>query len=301
MFAMIAPGILLFSVFFGVVGLFVGMGPFVTGGAVGLAVSLVGLVLGYLKARRNAALDALGVAVQAAYSKRERARTVIWGELPVRIVCIGQWPELYRGREFRSDWFVDRRGAVEEMPRQLTVMVSPDRPARYHVDLRPFAVRRHFGWRALWMPAAIMAVALVATVFTTLSVGEGPQALRPPSAAGAVQAKGRLLGQWSFQASACKSGAPQGFSGVSVFDADKPDQQLTLIRDKVQGDILDADIPGQDKDLRFLPHACSMLKAELRPMDSVVNHVTNLEGRLDAECQANGEQLSAHVTFQLCH
>jgi hypothetical protein len=35
-------------------------------------------------------------------------------------------------------------------------------------------------------------------------------------------------------------------------------------------------------------------------MTSVLNRVTNLEGRLDAECQAYGDQVSAHNTFQSC-
>jgi hypothetical protein len=240
MFAMMAPGLFLFSVFFGAVGLFIGMWPFVVFGAIGLPISLVGLIFGYLKDRRNAALDTSGVTVQATYSKREWAKTVIWGEMPVRFVCVGEVPEQYRGAVFRSDWFVDPQGGVEEMPHRLTVMVAPGRPERYHVDLRPFGVRRHFGWRALWIPATLMASGLLVIVFSTLSVGEGPQALRPPAARGTVAASGHTLGQWSFQASACKSGTPRGFSGVSVFDTTRPDQQLTLIRDPVKGDVIDA-------------------------------------------------------------
>jgi hypothetical protein len=86
-----------------------------------------------------------------------------------------------------------------------------------------------------------------------------------------------------------------------VLDVDNPGQQLTLIRDPVKGDVLDADIPGQEKDFRFFASDCSLLRSELRPMRSMVNRVTNLEGSLDAECEAYGNRLSAHITFQLCH
>ncbi len=36
-------------------------------------------------------------------------------------------------------------------------------------------------------------------------------------------------------------------------------------------------------------------------MNSMVNNITNLQGYLDAECAADGANISAHITFQTCH
>ena len=302
MFAMAAPGVFLFSAFFGFIGLFVGMESFVIGAGVGMTAGLIGLVRAYQRGRLIRQLDATGVAVRARCGRRERAGVRIWDRTPVRYVCVGEAPEPFRGVVFRSDWFVDRRGDFQDLPHTLTVMVAPDRADLYHVQLRPFeASSTQFGWRALVVPGAIMTVAGVAVVLSTLAVGEGPRELRPTQAGGLVAASGHALGTWSFEASRCSSGQARGFLGVSVFDAGHPDQQLTLIRDRLRGDVLDADIPGHDGSFRFVPGDCTVFDAGLRTMDSVVNRVTNLEGRLDAECEAYGDRLSAHVTFQFCH
>ena len=302
MLAIAVPGILLFSVCFGFIGLFVGIESFVVAAGAGLAVGFFGLVREHLRRRSARSLASTGIAVCARCDRRERAGIKIWDATPVRYVCVGEAPEPFRGVTFRSDWFVDRRGDFQELPGLLTVMVTPDRPDRYHVVLRPFEVSStRFGWRALIVPAGIMALGLTAVITGTLAVGEGPRGLRPTQAEGQVAASGHALGTWSFQASNCSSGQARSFLGVSVFDADHSDQQLTLVRDRAQGDVLDADIPGQDKTFRFLPGDCAVFNAELRPMSSVVNRITNMEGRLDAECEAYGDRLSAHVTFQLCH
>lgn len=302
MLAMAVPGILLFSGFFGVVGLFVGMKLFVVGAGAGLAVGFFGLGREHLRRRSVRSLAANSVAVRARCDRRERAGVKIWDVTPVRYVCVGESPEPFRGVMFRSEWFVDRRGDFQELPDRLTVLVAPGRPDRYHVVLRPFEVSStRFGWRAAIVPAGIMALGLIAITVGTLAVGEGPRGLRPVQARGQVSASGHALGTWSFQASGCSSGEARSFFGVSVFDGDHPDQQLTLVRDRVQGYVLDADIPGQDKSFRFRPGDCAVFHAEMRPMGSVVNRITNLEGRLDAECEAYGDRLSAHVTFQLCH
>ena len=302
MLAMAVPGILLFSVFFGFVGLFVGMKFFVVAAGAGLAASSFGLAREHLRRRSVRSLASIGTAVSARCDRRERAGIKIWGATPVRYVCIGEAPEPFHGATFRSDWFVDRRGDFQELPDLLTVMVTPERPDRYHVVLRPFEVSStRFGWRALIVPAGIMALGLTAIITGTLAVGEGPRGLRPEQAEGQVTASGHALGTWSFQASSCSSGEARRFFGVSVFDADHSDQQLTLVRDRAQGDMLDVDIPGQDKTFRFLPGDCAVFNAELRPMNSVVNRITNMEGRLDAECEAYGDRLSAHITFQSCH
>jgi hypothetical protein len=198
MFVMASPGLLLFSLLFGAVGLFIGIWPFVGGAVIGLLAGFAGLIFGHVKLRRDARLDASGVTVQAGHLKRERASIQLWGTTPVRVVCVGESPEPYRGAVFRSDWFVDPRGGFEDMPDHITVMVAPGHPDRYHVDLRSFEIQRHFGWHALWVPAAMIAMALPAIIFGTLSVGEGPQALRPPMAQGMVSASGHALGQWSF-------------------------------------------------------------------------------------------------------
>jgi hypothetical protein len=44
-----------------------------------------------------------------------------------------------------------------------------------------------------------------------------------------------------------------------------------------------------------------LFNADKRLMRSAVDRVSNMEGRLDAECEAYVDGLSAHVTFQLGH
>jgi len=88
---------------------------------------------------------------------------------------------------------------------------------------------------------------------------------------------------------------------VLLYGASTHDPQLALIRDAAVGDILDAMVEREHRVRRFVARDCRVLKVDLKPMDSAVNRVTNLEGELDAECDAAGDQLSAHVTFQFCH
>jgi len=149
--------------------------------------------------------------------------------------------------------------------------------------------------------AAITTVGMISVVFATLAVGEGPAGLRPFAARGTVAAEGPRVGTWSFAPDACRSGAPKGIDGVLLYDASAHDPQLALILDAAVGDVLDARVEREDRTRRFLASDCRVLKVDLRPMDSAVNRVTNLQGQLDAKCEAAGDRLSARVTFQFSH
>jgi hypothetical protein len=46
---------------------------------------------------------------------------------------------------------------------------------------------------------------------------------------------------------------PRGFFAASVFDADNPDKQRALVCDRLQGDLLGADIPRHDSSVRLFP------------------------------------------------
>ncbi len=78
-----------------------------------------------------------------------------------------------------------------------------------------------------------------------------------------------------------------------LYDASTHDPQLALIRDAAAGDVLDAMVEREHRIRRFLAMDCHVLKVDLRPMDSVVNRVTNLKGELDAECKASDDRPSA--------
>lgn len=301
MFAMSAPGLVLFGLFFSIVGVMVGMGPFLAAGLL-VPIGLFGMLQEWAHVRWIGRLRDDSIPVRARVTGRQLGNVKIWGVTPVRLLCAGAAPSTGREVVYRSDWYLRPAGWIEELPSSVMVLIDPARPARYHVDLKPFGVKdSRIGLKWLLFPAGVMAVGLILTISTTLAVGEGPPGLRRPQASGTVVADGRVVGHWSLAANACSSGQPKSFYGVSIFDREAPDQQLTLIHDPVAGDVIDADIPGQDKDARFLPRDCPVLKSELRRMGSVVNRVDNLEGRLDAECKTFDDRLSVHVKFQLCH
>lgn len=302
MWAMCAPGMVLMGTAFGVIGLFIGMGMFVVLGWGIAAVGLAGIVRELLHLRTIRRLRAVSVPVAARVATREWARIAIFDVTPIRLTCTGSAPGRFQGETYRTDWHKpggEKCGTAHDL---VTVLVDPTRPSRYHVDLSSFGVRdSRLDLRPLLIPVALVALALASVVVMTLMVGEGPAGLRARAATGTVVAEGHALGRWSFEANGCVSGAHKIFNGVSVFDRRNPDQQLTLIRDPVAGDVIDADIPGQDKDFRFFAKDCRVLSAALEPMDSVYNRVRNVEGHLDAECRAVGNALRAHVTFRLCH
>ena len=302
MMAMAAPGLVLFSLFFGFVGLFVGADFFILPAALGLVIGVALITREALRLRRIRQLQDHGVVVQARTERRERASVRIMGMTPVRLVCTTLAPARFSGTTYRSDWYARPGAGIEDLPSSVMVLVDPSRPGRYHVDLRSFGVpTSRLDWRSQIVTAAIMTVGLVSVVFGTLAVGEGPAGLRPFAARGSVAAEGPRVGTWSFTPDTCRSGAPKGIDGALLYDASTHDPQLALIRDAAAGDVLDAMVEREHRTKRFFASDCRVLKVDLRPMDSAVNRVTNLEGEIDAECEAAGDRLSAHVTFQFCH
>jgi hypothetical protein len=301
MFAMASPALVLFGLFFGAVGVVVGLSPFLAAGLM-VPVGLFGIVLEVMRVRWIQRIRTDGIKLEARVTGRERGKLAIWGITPVRLVCVGLGAAAESGGVYRSDWYLRATGSIEALPAEVTVLIDPARAGRFHVDLKPFGVKdSRLNLKLLLLPLALVAIGLIVTTVTTFNVGEGPTGLRKPQASGTVVAAGQNLGHWSLAANGCISGQRKSFSGVSIFNDKNPDQQITLIQDPVAGEVIDADIPGQDKDARFFPRDCPGLKAELRPMGSVVNRVTNLEGRLDAECKTFNDSLSVHVAFQFCH
>ncbi len=207
MIAMAAPGLVLFSLFSGFVGLFVGAAFFILPATLGLVVGLVLIAREALRGRWIRQLQERGVVVQARTERRERASVRIMGTTPVRIVCTALIPARFSGTTYRSDCYARPAASTEESPSSVTVLVDPSRPARYHVDLRSFGVpTSRLNWRSQILTAAIMTIGLASVVFGTLAVGEGPAGLRPFAARGTVAAEGPRVGTWSFAPNACRSG-----------------------------------------------------------------------------------------------
>ena len=195
MMVMAAPGLVLFSMFFGFVGLFVGAAFFVRPAALGLMVGVALIAREALRVHWIQKLQEVGVVVQARTDRRERASLRIIGLTPVRIVCTALAPARFGGTVYRSDWYVRPAASIEELPSSVTVLIDLFRPERYHVDLRSFGVpTSRLDWRSQVMTAVIMTVGLVSVVFGTLAGGEGPAGLRPFAARGTVAAEGPRVG-----------------------------------------------------------------------------------------------------------
>ncbi len=116
MMAMAAPGLVLFSLFFGFVGLFVGAAFFLLPAALGLVVGAALIAREALRVRWIRRLQQGGIAVQARTERRERASVRIMDMTPVRLVCTALAPAPFGGTVYRSDWYARPAASIEDLP-----------------------------------------------------------------------------------------------------------------------------------------------------------------------------------------
>lgn len=302
------PGLAALLMAFGAVGVFIGMLPFILVGIAGLVLALYGLSCALLRTSRAAYLRRNGVLAEARLDRIKRDMSW-WSTRPyqaIEIICTCESPERFNGLVVHSGMFIDYDHLADAPPARFVVRIDPDQPKRYDIDLAEYGIPpsriRFFRMaRTSFAFAAVGIVVLGFAIYSTLQAGLGPTAFRPDPADGTVVASGRILHDWSMKPNACTSGAVDGFRGVYLFNTQNPDQKITLIDDRMAGSELDADIPGQHQHFRFFPTDCKLFNLNLTPMNSIVNNITNLQGRLDADCTADGANISAHVTFQTCH
>jgi hypothetical protein len=302
------PGIAALLIFFGAVGIVIGMLPFILAGVAGVVLALYGLSYALLRTRRAAYLRHNGVLAEARLDRIKRD-TSGWNTKPYRtidIICTCVSPARFSGQVVHSGMFIDYDNLAESPPAKFIVKIDPNHTKRYYLDLTaygipPSRIQLFRMTRFSFVFVAVGIVALGITICSSLQVGMGSAAFRADQASGTVVASGGILHDWSMKPNACTSGAVDGFHGVYLFSTQNPNQQISLIGDRVAGDELDADIPEQDKHFRFFQADCKVFSLNLVPMSSMVNNVTNLQGHLDAECAATGANISVHVTFRTCH
>ncbi len=308
MLKILFPGLAALLIAFGAMGVFIGMPPFILAGVAGLVLALYGLSCALLRTRRAAYLRHSGVLAEARLDQIKKD-TSAWSTRPywaIDIICTCVSPERFKGLVVHSGMFIDYDNLADSPPSKFTVRIDPDHTKRHYIDLTEYGVPpsriRFFRMaRSSFVFVAGAIVVLGFSIYSTLHAGLGPTAFRPDQATGTVVASGSILHDWSMNPNTCTSGAVDGFHGVNLSNSQNPGQQITLIDDRVAGDELDADIPGQGKHFRFFPRDCKVFSLNLTPMSSIVNNITNLQGRLDAECTADGANVSAHVTFKTCH
>ncbi len=110
MMAIAAPGLVLLSLFFGFVGLFVGAAFFVPPAALGLVIAVALIDGEALRVRWIRQLQDHGVVVQARTERRELVSVRIMGMTPVRVVCTALIPRAVQRNDLSQRLVCPSRG-----------------------------------------------------------------------------------------------------------------------------------------------------------------------------------------------
>jgi hypothetical protein len=144
--------------------------------------------------------------------------------------------------------------------------------------------------------AALALLALSAPACATTQVaGAGP-------AGPAVEQATLTFGRQSYQIDACTSGDLLQFLGVDLADQ-KAGAIARLVMDPIDGPRLKVVVRGAEEGSVVLARdQCSLLDADVRPTNWVVNTVRAVSGYVNAECRTpSGQAVSLHARFTHCH
>jgi hypothetical protein len=158
-------------------------------------------------------------------------------------------------------------------------------------------------WKTVGFTAMTVAfiVLPIAVIFITANPFESG------SVEGEVVGGGPLVGDFSLRIDKCRSGMPDGFSGIYLGASDRSDARIKLFDDQIGGKKVVLQVPGscegpRCKHMVLCNENCTQFGVRWDKTDTSINKVRVLEGEMAIDCiLASGDWVRGRLKFAGCH